>query len=132
MNNARANPEVADRTILVVEDEVLIRMLICDVLRDCGLRVVEAVNADEALEYVRTDPTVDLVFSDVRMPGSMDGLALARMLRAEFPRIDVVLTSGHLLASEVGREIILLTKPYPVAETAARLIAIVDGKRSAE
>jgi CheY-like chemotaxis protein len=132
MANAEANPSVSDRTILVVEDEVLIRLLICDVLRDSGLRVVEAANADEALMYVKTDPTVELVFSDVRIPGSMDGIELARRLRSEFPHIEIALASGHLLASDLEKETPLFTKPYPLEETAARIIAILDGKGSAE
>jgi CheY-like chemotaxis protein len=132
MTNAEANPAAAERTILVVEDEVIIRLLICDVLRESGLRVVEAANADEALMYVKTDPTVELVFSDVRMPGSMDGIELAHRLRLEFPHIAIVLASGHLLASDLEKETLLFTKPYPVVETAAHIIAILDGKGSAE
>jgi CheY-like chemotaxis protein len=132
MTNAQANPSVSSRTVLVVEDEVLVRLLICDVLRDCGLRVVEAANADEALAYVKTDPAVELVFSDVRMPGSMDGIALARRLRSEFPNVKVALASGHLHASEVETETLLFTKPYPLAETAARIVAILDGNGYAE
>ena len=112
--------------MLVVEDEVLVRLLICDELRDRGLRVVEAANADEALMYVRTDPTVRLVFSDVRMPGSMDGVALAQHLKSEFPHVTVVLTSGHLLPGDVERETLLLTKPYPLVETGNRIIALLD------
>jgi CheY-like chemotaxis protein len=132
MISTTTSPLLAKRTILVVEDEVVIRMLISDVLRDAGLRVVEAANADEALMYVKTDPNVRLVFSDVRMPGSMDGIELAHRLRSEFPHITVALASGHLIQSDVEKGTLLFTKPYPLEETAARISAILDGEGSPE
>jgi CheY-like chemotaxis protein len=132
MVNSEADPAALSRTILVVEDEVLVRLLVCDALRYAGLRVVEAANADEALMYVKTDPTVQLVFSDVRMPGSMDGIGLAQVLRSEFPHIQVVLTSGHLLPSDVESGTRLFTKPYPIEETAARILAILDKRNPTE
>jgi CheY-like chemotaxis protein len=73
-------------TILIVEDEVLMRLVLADYLRSCGYRVVEANTADEAVTILsKTDETVDIVFSDVQMPGTMDGFALARWLRREHP-----------------------------------------------
>jgi PleD family two-component response regulator len=78
-----SNPE--PKRILVVEDEVLIRCLICDDLREAGFVVVEAENADEASSYLASGAPVDLIFSDVHMPGSMDGLDLARRIRNERP-----------------------------------------------
>jgi two-component system, response regulator PdtaR len=60
-------------TVLVVEDEVLVRMVIADYLRDCGFRVLEASTADEAMRVLGTNERVDIVFSDVQMPGSLDG-----------------------------------------------------------
>jgi CheY-like chemotaxis protein len=132
MISTAASPSLAKRTILVVEDEVLIRMLISDVLRDAGLRVVEAANADEALMYVKSDHSVRFVFSDVRMPGSMDGIELAQRLRSEFPHIAVALASGHLIPSDVEKGTLLITKPYPLEETAARIIAILEARGSVE
>jgi CheY-like chemotaxis protein len=126
MVRAEAAPAMSNRTVLVVEDEVLIRLLICDVLRDMGLRVVEAANADEALTYLKIDPNVRLVFSDVRMPGSMDGIGLARRLKTDFPQIEVVLASGHLQAGDLDEATYLVAKPYPLEETAARIVAILD------
>jgi CheY-like chemotaxis protein len=132
MVNSELNPAVSARTILVVEDEVLVRLLVCDALRDAGLRVVEAANADEALMYLKTDTSVQLVFSDVRMPGSLDGVELARRLKLEFPHIKVVLTSGHLLPSEVEKGMLLLTKPYPIEKLADRIIEILEDRDSAQ
>lgn len=125
------DPFNSNPAILVVEDEVLLRMVVCELLRDAGFRVIEAATADEALACVQSDSGIELVFSDVKMPGEMDGLALAERLRSEFPHIKVVLVSGHLLGTDVGGGAILITKPYPIEETVARLIALLDAKRAA-
>ena len=88
-------------TVLVVEDEVLIRLVIAQYLRDCGYRVIEAVHADEALVVLsKSELEIDVVFTDVEMPGgSMDGFALAQWVRANRPGIDVI------LAGSVGRAV---------------------------
>lgn len=86
----------ARSAILVVEDELLIRLIVSEALREAGYDVIEAFNADEALEILRSSARVDLVISDVRMPGSLDGLGLLAHVRATFPRLPVILTSGHL------------------------------------
>jgi CheY-like chemotaxis protein len=75
MNASRA-------TILVVEDEILVRAFIGDTLRDQGYTVIEAVNADEALAVIRSPLKLDLVLTDLRMPGSINGAGLVRALRA--------------------------------------------------
>ena len=80
-------------TILVVEDDVLIRMPIAEYLRDCGYRVIEAVSADEAMTVLMQKETqVDIVFSDLEMPGSTDGFGLSKWIRDNRPGIDVILT----------------------------------------
>jgi DNA-binding NtrC family response regulator len=82
-------------TILVVEDEVLIRLVIAEYLRDCGYRVFEAAHADEALLVLRqSERPIDVVFTDVEMPGSMDGFGLAQWVRANAPDIDVILAGS--------------------------------------
>jgi DNA-binding NtrC family response regulator len=87
-------------TILVVEDEVLIRLVIAQYLRDCGYRVIEAVHADEALLVLRkSELEIDVVFTDVEMPGSMDGFALSQWVRSNRPGVDVI------LAGSVGRAV---------------------------
>ncbi len=88
------------RSILVVEDELIIRMVVADELRDSGYDVIEALNADEALTILRSPVRVDLIFSDVRMPGSLDGLGLLTMVRKNFPDLPVIITSGHLEPSQ--------------------------------
>lgn len=83
--------------ILVVEDEVLVRMMVSDSLRDAGYQVIEAINADEAISVLKSGARIDLMLTDVRMPGSMDGLGLLEYCRDVFPALPVIITSGHLL-----------------------------------
>jgi CheY-like chemotaxis protein len=83
------------RTVLLVEDEVLIRLMIADELRGQGLQVLEASNADEALAILESFLSVHLLFTDVRMPGRMDGLALAKLAQARFPRLKLIIASSR-------------------------------------
>ena len=83
------------------------------------------------LACLRTDPGVELVFSDVKMPGEMDGLALAERLRTDYPHIRVVLASGHLVEAALGEGLTLIAKPYPIEQTIARLVALLQERRAA-
>ena len=104
-------------TILLVEDEILVRTVIADYLRTCGYKVIEAAGADEAiLVLMRPDIGVEIVFSDVEMPGSMDGFGLSHWVRANRPGLDVILT-GTLtktddMAAQLGEDGPMLKKPY--------------------
>ncbi|MCB5177576.1 response regulator [Microvirga lenta] len=101
--------------ILVVEDEALVRMLASDILtEDGGYRVIEAVNADEALTLLEARHDVRLVFTDVDMPGTMNGFALARAIDLRFPSIEVIVTSGRKMpgVGELPEGIPFLPKPY--------------------
>ena len=104
--------------ILVVEDEVLIRMMVSDAFRDEGHSVIEAFNGDEAADLLMTGKAVDLIFSDVRMPGSLDGLGLLALVRDRFPDVPVILTSGHLEPREAMAEgaRCFIGKPYLLGE----------------
>jgi len=111
------------KTILVVEDEILIRLLVCDYLRTAGFTVAEAGNADEAMALLNSpDNDVALIFSDVRMPGSMDGVELMSHVTANQPCIKLVLTSAHLTRSDLPADIApsvqLIPKPYMLADIA--------------
>ena len=80
-------------TILVVEDDVLVRMPISQYLRDCGYKIIEAVNADEAMVVLlHRETPIDIVFSDIEMPGSIDGFGLPKWIRENHPGLDVILT----------------------------------------
>lgn len=123
-------PQDAPQIILVVEDEILVRMVIADYLRECGYRVIEAGNAAEALTVLQTSEPVDVVFSDVQMPGEMDGFGLARWIRDNQPRVKVLLTSGNARAAEVAGDLCgqgpLEAKPYhpqTVLDRIKRLLA---------
>jgi DNA-binding NtrC family response regulator len=106
----------AQETILVVEDDVLIRMPIAQYLRDCGYRVIEAVNADEAMAVLSHQETVvDVVFSDIEMPGSVDGFGLAKWIRKHHAGLDVVLAGTVPRAVESAKDLCEqgpIPKPY--------------------
>jgi two-component system, response regulator PdtaR len=85
----------AQVTVLIVEDHFWTRYMAAEYLRGSGYRVIEANNADEALSVLASANRVDVVFSDIQMSGSMDGLALADWIAQRFPRLPVILTSGR-------------------------------------
>jgi CheY-like chemotaxis protein len=99
-------------SILIVEDEVLIRLDLADELRAAGYRVIEAINADEALAVLRGVAKVDLVLTDVRMPGSIDGHALALTIRSELPNIKIVIASAHASDIDSSTANAVFLKPY--------------------
>jgi CheY-like chemotaxis protein len=108
-------------TILVVEDEILTRMAAADHLRDCGYRVLEAADAEEARTLLRAAEPIEIVVSDVNMPG-MDGIMLAQWIGKEFPDVKVVLTSGDARNAVAARLVAhYLEKPYDL-DTLNRLI----------
>jgi CheY-like chemotaxis protein len=99
-------------TVLIVEDDVLVRAAAAKYLRGTGFTVLEAVDVDQALALLRAEP-VQLVFADVKLPGTRNGLDLMRMLPTEFPGVKGLLTSGVVSADELPLgEITLLKKPY--------------------
>lgn len=112
-------PERAQPCILVVEDELLIRLLISQELRDSGFRVIEVFSADEALRILQSGVAIDLIFTDVRLPGTIDGLALMAIVLKEFQTIEVVVTSAHLSADAVSCP--FFTKPYRPIEVVATI-----------
>ena len=80
--------------VLIVEDEFLIRMDAVDMIRSGGFDVIEAESADEAIAILECRPDITIVFTDVQMPGSMDGLKLAAAIRGRWPPVKIVATSG--------------------------------------
>jgi CheY-like chemotaxis protein len=87
-------PEHRPPTILVVEDELLLRLEAAERLRECGFRVLEASNAAEGRTLFEAHLTIDIVFTDVQMPGDMNGFEFARWVRQHHPATLMVLTSG--------------------------------------
>lgn len=103
----------ARNVVLVVEDEPFVRLFGADLLEQAGFDVLQAGNADEALRLLETHPEVRVVFSDIEMPGSLDGFGLAQRICQRWPRIGIVLTSGHRVRPElIPREGRFLAKPY--------------------
>ena len=101
-------------TILVVEDEVLIRMSTVATLEDAGFWVLEAQNAAEALEVLSRHSEVSIMMTDVRMPGLLDGLALVAQVRIDHPTLRSIVVSGHTtaMAASVAGAMGFLPKPY--------------------
>ena len=100
--------------VLVVEDEWLLRMDAAEMITAAGFEVVEAIDADQAIEILESRCDIAMVFTDVQMPGSMDGLKLARAVRGRWPPIKIIATSGLVDVGEKdlpegGR---FLPKPY--------------------
>jgi CheY-like chemotaxis protein len=125
-------PQPLTARILVVEDEVLIRAFIAEELRLAGFSVIEAGRAEEALTYINAGEQVDLVFSDIRMPGSLNGLQLAEILRDRYPDIPVILTSGNAPRRRVGIVEAFVPKPYDVTQTIALISAILAQRSPSE
>ncbi len=111
--------------VLVVEDEVLVRMVIAEYLRDCDYVVIEAGSAAEAIALFKADVEVDVVFSDIQMPGNMDGFGLAQWVRQNRPGVKVILTSGAASAADKASDLCedgpLLQKPYESEEVGRRI-----------
>src|SRR4051794_23757862 len=114
-------------TVLIVEDEVLIRWSIAEYLQECGFIVITASRAEEAIAAMKDYASkIDVVFSDIRMPGELDGFGLARWIDANRPEITVILTSGHAGAEDAAHELCekrgeIMRKPYSFEDVATRL-----------
>jgi DNA-binding NtrC family response regulator len=114
-------------TVLIVEDEFLPRAMLSDHLQECGFMVFEAANADEAITTIETGIPIDLVLTDVRMPGSMNGFGLAKWISANKPKIGVILASGDASQTEAANELCdhipFFRKPYDLAGIVAEIRA---------
>lgn len=134
MSDASRPGEPEARAILLVEDEVLIRMAVADYLRDCGYRVTEAANADEAIKVLNTNARIDVVCSDIQMPGTLDGFGLAQWVRRERPGLRIVLVSGVSRAAEVAADLCdggpLMAKPYSPDELERRIRMLLANERA--
>ena len=114
------------REVLVVEDEPLIRMVAADALTDRGIMAWEAGDAGEALVVLEEHPSIGLVFTDVNMPGEMNGLSLAHEVSVRRPDVTLIVTSGAVAVNddELPDHGTFLPKPYPTE----RLVNIVEQK----
>src|ERR1041385_985902 len=98
-----SGPVGSSTNVLVVEDEMVLRMRAVDIVEDAGFTAVEAVNADEAMSILESRSDISLLFSDIQMPGSMDGLKLAHAVHERWPAIKIILVSGQVKLSDADK-----------------------------
>ena len=124
-------------TLLIVDDEASLLELARESLQAQGYRIITAVNGKQALEKLAEGPAVDLLFSDVVMPGGINGFELAEQAKAKYPRLKVLLTSGYSkkVVARNGQarfETNLLNKPYALADLAQRVRSLLDESESGD
>ncbi len=132
MQAIRTTPDTLDMVpsrVLIVDDEVLIRFVATDILHDAGYTVVEASTADEAIDLLAADARFDVIVTDIRMPGAVDGLGLLAHVRQCHPAIRVVLTSGHLTPYDLGLTgaDAVIGKPYAAATLVEAVERVLGG-----
>jgi DNA-binding NtrC family response regulator len=130
--NDDLNPSPASQkpAVLLVEDEVFIRLALADHLRECGFTVLEAASVDEAKAFFTEGMAIDLVFSDIKLLGPSDGIELAVWIGSHFPEVPVILTSGvqsALRAAEAACAHIgdFIDKPYEPVAVEQRIRALI-------
>ena len=101
--------------VLVVEDEPLLRMMAVDLVEEAGYVAVEAADADQAVAILQGRGDVRILFTDIDLPGSRNGLALAATTRDRWPPVEIIVTSGHLkpAAADLPDRTVFFPKPYP-------------------
>jgi CheY-like chemotaxis protein len=122
-------------TILVVEPDVLVRSTIAQYLRECGHKVIEGTAAEDALKALETPARVDVVFSEVQLPGEIDGFSLASRVRQTRPDIDVILTATVTGAVEKSKELCdegPIGKPYHPTDLLTRIQRLRARRRSSK
>jgi CheY-like chemotaxis protein len=113
--------------VLVVEDEMLLRMRAVDMVEDAGFTPVEAVDADEAVAILESRSDIALLFTDIQMPGSMDGLGLAHAVHERWPPVKIILVSGQLKAPniDIPADSRFFGKPLKAGEMIAEIQDII-------
>ena len=122
------NHSLLPLVVLVVEDEMLLRMRVVDMVEDAGYVPVEAVDADEAMAILRSRSDIALMLTDVQMPGSMNGLQLAHVVRENWPPIKIILASGQLKlsGSDIPLDSRFFGKPLQSDEIIAEMRAMLS------
>ena len=119
--------------VLVVEDEPLLNLDVSEALRDDGLDPIQVGTAEAALAVLETRSDIRLVFTDVNLPGKIDGIALASQIQLRWPQIDLLITSGRRQIGLEQSEVVtsydrFVPKPYRAEAVARRIHAIIDGQ----
>jgi CheY-like chemotaxis protein len=125
MTTAMANKPAP--VILIVEDDPFLRMLTVEFVNEAGFETLEACDADQAIAILETSSKITVLFTDINMPGSMDGLKLPRVVSNRWPAMEILIASGHVLLQQAdlppnGR---FLRKPYRAEAMIADLHSLV-------
>jgi CheY-like chemotaxis protein len=122
-NNPNVDDPVTAPSVLVVEDEFLLRVLAASYLEDAGFPVIQAANAADAIDQLKLHHEIGMVFTDVEMPPGMDGLGLVRWITRERPEVKVLVASGKVPRGAVTDRP-FLPKPYDMHEVERMLRAL--------
>ena len=134
-DQSSTNTSDQPQSVLIVEDEPLVRAALSDYLQQCGFRVLEASTANEAISIIlQPDIDIDLVFSDVKMPGPLDGLGLAQWIRANRPQLPIILTSGDLQKASAAKALcddtqLFMSKPYELGIVIGQIRTLIENSR---
>jgi CheY-like chemotaxis protein len=121
--------------VLVVEDEPMIREFVCEILESEGITTVAVENADKALEYlVAQAGKIDLLLTDIRMPGSMDGAELANLVADKWASVPIVVMSGHETPSSarIKPKVVFIAKPWTISQLVDGVLAALGAASPAE
>jgi DNA-binding response OmpR family regulator len=123
------------RTIVVVEPDVLVRMVVAEYLRDCGYKVIEAVGSKEVWAVLDGGHAVDILLIEVSLPGDENGFELAHRIRQTRREVDVILTSGVAGSVQQSHELCEegpIKKPYEAKDVEARIKILLERRRAAK
>jgi DNA-binding response OmpR family regulator len=118
--------------VMVLESDVIVRTEIAEFLRECGYKVIEGITANDLWIIIDAKVELDVVFSEVNLPGETDGFAVARRIRQTYPEIDIILTSSVEGAAEKIKDLCdegPLKKPYRAQDVAARIHLLLERRR---
>jgi CheY-like chemotaxis protein len=121
------------KTVLLVDDEDLVRMVGADILEQGGFKVIEAANASEALAYLERDAEVMVLFTDVNMPGTPDGFGLAKLVHERWPQVKILVASGQAAPGpdDLPQDGLFLSKPYRADDLLTRLRQLIAAEKDA-
>lgn len=116
------------QTVLIVDDEWLLRLHARDFIECAGFDVVEAANGDEALDVLAAHNDIAVLFTDINMPGSMDGLQLARRVHERYPDVKLLLTSGKIALGEdeIPADGVFISKPYAPESVVGKIESLLS------
>lgn len=120
-------------TIMLVEQDILVRMLIAEYLRSCGYKVVEGINTEDVLVVLRAGNKIQIIFVGMRMDGDIDGFSLASTVRESYPDVDVILTSGVQNAADKASDLCdrgPSKRPYHTQELLRRINRLREQRRT--